>query len=811
MSYLDAIAAEAIDTLENGVLRSAFRGTLNDNFTKVGERLERIVYDAVAYGVVADGATDDAPAINALIASVKAALDVGNLGDSPLIKLPAGEIVLDTPIKLYSGVAIEGQGISTKITKGASFSGLALVELTGGSAYYCQDAILDKLAFFGDCLAIADKPIVGQTLTVLNCTFSNLYFETTDACVLTQYIQNCVFDGWLSRGLLNRLIHFAGNFNFFRRIEKAGGTGSTTAPYVKCTRDYAGYRSTGNTFEALLIQGGGSPNKTPVILVGAETTTLRDCWVELTPYPSGNVTNGFAIELDDCGSVRFDGSLSLQVPNYDRHIKVTDTADLQIEHLSITQDDVSIYDTFTLSASLVTINTFVTRSNSGALRIDTATTLRVGETILTDIVTNATAGAIRSVKTSYTGGNFLRNPSFENGTDGWTIGGSGVVTTTLVNSGATLGKALSAVVSPINTAFTVYQNVAFLTEHIGHPFTFTALVKTAESGGYIKPLIYGAGVDVYTTQYNVARYGAWTLISQTFTPVSAGTAQVGVWCQDLTTALLDAFSLTPGTLGQMDASTFGSIEVGSRSISNASAIPTSGTWRVGDLIINNAPSSGESPFWVCTVASASSSDPGTWIGAAKLSATDYLLASTAASTYLPLAGGTLVGGLTGTTATLTQLINVAESAASSKTHIKLRGGTTGFSGTNDTDLEQVIESDGCAYDGGSILQVAIGQIAFKKNGSFNTGAGDPIKGKTVLRAQGGTVSTPVMVDSLTAEPDKVTAHKPVVVPTYTVAGLPAASVGTGATVFVSNESGGATIAFSDGTNWRRVADRAIVS
>ncbi|MBN9309880.1 MAG: DUF2793 domain-containing protein [Devosia sp.] len=46
---------------------------------------------------------------------------------------------------------------------------------------------------------------------------------------------------------------------------------------------------------------------------------------------------------------------------------------------------------------------------------------------------------------------------------------------------------------------------------------------------------------------------------------------------------------------------------------------------------------------------------------------------------------------------------------------------------------------------------------------------------------------------------------------YTVAGVPAASAGAGQMIFVSNEAGGATLAFSDGTNWRRVADRAVVS
>lgn len=45
---------------------------------------------------------------------------------------------------------------------------------------------------------------------------------------------------------------------------------------------------------------------------------------------------------------------------------------------------------------------------------------------------------------------------------------------------------------------------------------------------------------------------------------------------------------------------------------------------------------------------------------------------------------------------------------------------------------------------------------------------------------------------------------------YTVATLPSAAIG-GEEIFVTNESGGAALAFSDGTNWRRVTDRAIVS
>ncbi len=56
----------------------------------------------------------------------------------------------------------------------------------------------------------------------------------------------------------------------------------------------------------------------------------------------------------------------------------------------------------------------------------------------------------------------------------------------------------------------------------------------------------------------------------------------------------------------------------------------------------------------------------------------------------------------------------------------------------------------------------------------------------------------------------VTSTLPVGVPSYTVASIPAATT-AGQIIYVSNETGGAVLAFSDGTNFRRVTDRAIVA
>lgn len=61
---------------------------------------------------------------------------------------------------------------------------------------------------------------------------------------------------------------------------------------------------------------------------------------------------------------------------------------------------------------------------------------------------------------------------------------------------------------------------------------------------------------------------------------------------------------------------------------------------------------------------------------------------------------------------------------------------------------------------------------------------------------------------------RVTFAYPPRLPSYTVAGLAsvgAAAVGAGAMAYCTNETGGPVLVFSDGTDWRRVTDRAIAS
>lgn len=94
-------------------------------------------------------------------------------------------------------------------------------------------------------------------------------------------------------------------------------------------------------------------------------------------------------------------------------------------------------------------------------------------------------------------------------------------------------------------------------------------------------------------------------------------------------------------------------------------------------------------------------------------------------------------------------------------------------------------------------------------------ASKPAQGVVVGRVQGDSVylteAFQVFLDELEQRLNANVLGDSVLVPSYTVAAAPDASVWSGGTIFVSNESGGAVLAFSDGTNWRRVTDRAVIS
>lgn len=164
--------------------------------------------------------------------------------------------------------------------------------------------------------------------------------------------------------------------------------------------------------------------------------------------------------------------------------------------------------------------------------------------------------------------------------------------------------------------------------------------------------------------------------------------------------------------------------------------------------------------------------------------------------------------------------------------IVLGGGVSGagFSGASGASMASLINTGGATYSAAAIVlsnghKLRMSGTSASHAYSYNDGSDNRREvlgsGGYIWRNNADTVSL-VSIDSggnlnleaggelRSAGTAVVDTNRLICLRSYTVATLPSASV-AGKEIYVSNESGGAVPAFSDGTNWRRVTDRAIVS
>ncbi|MFZ5617252.1 MAG: DUF2793 domain-containing protein, partial [Pseudomonadota bacterium] len=120
---------------------------------------------------------------------------------------------------------------------------------------------------------------------------------------------------------------------------------------------------------------------------------------------------------------------------------------------------------------------------------------------------------------------------------------------------------------------------------------------------------------------------------------------------------------------------------------------------------------------------------------------------------------------------------------------------------------------GAAYDGSSARATA--SIEMRVDGAVSAGIAPQriefLTGAASSRSERMRITSAGDVGVGVAAPAcKLDVDGPIRVKSLAKAALPSAA-SAGQIIYVSDEAGGATIAFSDGANWRRVADRAVVS
>lgn len=102
------------------------------------------------------------------------------------------------------------------------------------------------------------------------------------------------------------------------------------------------------------------------------------------------------------------------------------------------------------------------------------------------------------------------------------------------------------------------------------------------------------------------------------------------------------------------------------------------------------------------------------------------------------------------------------------------------------------------------------------DGNYVVTAPEPVTGKLALWSNGDLVGglTPdevAQVSETIGTNGENAMEAPLLLAPYLVADVPNAAGYEGGLIYVSDEAGGAVIAFSDGTNWLRVTDRAVIS
>ena len=122
---------------------------------------------------------------------------------------------------------------------------------------------------------------------------------------------------------------------------------------------------------------------------------------------------------------------------------------------------------------------------------------------------------------------------------------------------------------------------------------------------------------------------------------------------------------------------------------------------------------------------------------------------------------------------------------------------------------------GAVYDGAATRGTA--SIEMRVDGAVSSGVAPQriefMTGTAATRTERMRVTSAGDVGiGVTVPTAKLDVDGAVKVKSYLKTALPSASAsGAGAMIYVSNEVGGAVIAFSDGTSWRRVTDRVVVS
>ena len=576
--------------------------------TRTVEAKLRDVVSVKDFGAVGDGTTDDTAAIQAAINSVlptHAAPTASNHTIAPkVIYLPAGRYLISSPLSLYSFQHLIGEGASTIIAASGGFSGTASVLLKSvqpGSVDICSGAEVKELNFTGSVTAISQA-----TSNILNCVFENLWFYTTKCIALDSYAQACIINNVYSGGSVNQIVLLKGNWNRVSNVDKEGNTGSSSDPYIFIDAHALG-DSVGTTFKHILIEGTTHASKVAIKLNATSETSIEDFWFE------GNASPGYCFEAVSSDNVSFSGVLHTGTTALGKLKFATNTFG-RIQYLNADAEDTAWTNFLDVdTTSYIEVDTVYTRRSADLVRLDKVANLTARSYINRTLFLTPVAGISPIAETRFTSGhNMLVNPSFEAGRYNWTFSTAPTGVEEYITSEVSQGL-MGHFTWSAGGSHQFYQSVTVPAAYTNRPMVLTALVKITGSG-WISPIAAGL---TDTAVFRVTAGTGWQVLTMTAYPTSSGAKIFGVYFLGMSAGAevyIDEVCVSFGENGQLTPAKFGSFELNAVTIAAATAAPTTGTWKVGDRVINSSPSVGQPKGWACTVAGS----PGTWVSEGNL-------------------------------------------------------------------------------------------------------------------------------------------------------------------------------------------------
>ncbi len=560
------------------------------------------------FGAKADGATNDASAIQAAIDAVRP-----SDGWTPIprcVYLPRGTYIVNVPIKVYTGTCIQGEGPASVLKASASFTGGAVLlgAIAAGSTHpvAIAGASIKDIGVQGTQKGLWALDFSGVR-NIVNIEISNFTFWTAKGLNLSSYLQASIIRRVFSLGPADQMLWVKGNFNLFEMIDKEGATGTTSDPYVLIEGHSAG-KSRANHFRFVLIEQVTSANKTLFKADGTDGLTLDDVWLEPTE------TDGRGLWINDSTGFQIRGQLT-HLGTWGK-MSVTDHSYGTVEHLSSDGQDIAWNDAMSVdTTSHVDVKQLFSRRTGNHFPLDS---LSMRAQVFVDALTlrnpRSDAGAVPFIRPTYAPmENLLVNGSFDQGIDGWPARYDAAHPPSFETVPSEVGQGTMLHVHTFpagHPSHTYAQQLSIPAAWVGRTMTFSALVKVV-GAGYVAPYVEGCGS---TGEDSISRvYGGvgWQMISRTFKLASSCTLHVGISSKrtDSTTHLyFDEARLAFGDVSLPGTGQFQDVFIAQKQVTARTAAPTTGTWKLGDIVFNSTPTAGGPMGWMCVAAGS----PGTW-------------------------------------------------------------------------------------------------------------------------------------------------------------------------------------------------------